>query len=43
VAFWEHQEETRTWLRLEHAVDAHLKRAREARTTEAKRAGVPVD
>ena len=43
VAFWERQEETRTWLRLEHAVDAHLKRAREARTTEAKRAGGPVD
>jgi hypothetical protein len=31
VAFWERQEETGTWLRLERAVDAHLKRAREAR------------
>lgn len=31
VAFWERQEETGTWLRLERAVDAHLKRARDAR------------
>ncbi len=31
VAFWKRQEETGTWLRLERAVDAHLKRAREAR------------
>ena len=31
VAFWERQEETGTWLRLERAVDAHLQKAREAR------------
>jgi CHAD domain len=31
VAFWKRQEETGTWLRLERAVDSHLKRAREAR------------
>ncbi len=31
VAFWERQEETGTWLRLERAVDGHLKRARDAR------------
>ena len=31
VAFWERQEETGTWLRLERAVDAHLKKARDAR------------
>jgi uncharacterized protein YdaU (DUF1376 family) len=31
VAFWERQEETGTWLRLERAVDAHLAKAREAR------------
>lgn len=31
VAFWERQEEIGTWLRLEHAVDAHLKKARETR------------
>jgi CHAD domain len=31
VAFWRRQEETGTWLRLERAVDDHLKRARDAR------------
>jgi hypothetical protein len=31
VAFWKHQEETGTWLRLERAVDAYLRHAREAR------------
>jgi CHAD domain len=31
VAFWERQEETGTWLRLERAVDSHLKRAEDAR------------
>ena len=31
VAFWERQEETGTWLRLERAVDAHLKKAQDAR------------
>jgi hypothetical protein len=31
VAFWARQEETGTWLRLERAVDAHLRKAREAR------------
>jgi hypothetical protein len=31
VAFWRQQEEKGTWRRLERAVDAHLKRAREAR------------
>ena len=31
LAFWERQEETGTWLRLERAVDAHLKRAHDAR------------
>jgi CHAD domain len=31
LAFWTRQEETGTWLRLERAVDAHLKRARDAR------------
>lgn len=31
VDFWERQEETGTWLRLERAVDAHLKQAREVR------------
>ena len=31
VSFWARQEETGTWLRLERAVDAHLRKAREAR------------
>jgi hypothetical protein len=31
LAFWARQEETGTWVRLERAVDAHLRRAREAR------------
>jgi len=31
VAFWKRQEETATWLRLERAVDNHLKRTRAAR------------
>jgi len=31
VAFWNRQEETGTWLRLERAVDTHLQSAREAR------------
>jgi hypothetical protein len=31
VAFWGRQEETGTWLRLERAVEAYLKRARDAR------------
>ena len=31
VAFWKRQEETGTWLRLERTVDAHLKRANDAR------------
>ena len=31
VAFWRRQEETGTWLRLERAVDGHLRHAREAR------------
>jgi hypothetical protein len=40
VDFWGRQEETGTWLRLDRAVDAHLKRAREARRAakEAERA-----
>jgi uncharacterized protein YdaU (DUF1376 family) len=33
VAFWQRQEETGTWRRLERAVDGHLTRAREARRT----------
>jgi hypothetical protein len=33
LAFWRRQEETGTWRRLEHAVDGHLHRAREARRT----------
>jgi hypothetical protein len=37
VAFWKRQEETGTWLRLERAVDAYLRRARDARKA-AKRA-----
>jgi hypothetical protein len=31
VAFWERQEETATWLRLERAIDDYLARARQAR------------
>ena len=31
VAYWQRQEETGTWVRLERSVDNHLKRAREAR------------
>jgi len=31
LAFWARQEETGTWVRLERAVDAYLRRAREAR------------
>ncbi len=31
VTFWERQEQTGTWIRLERSVDAHLRRAREAR------------
>lgn len=31
VAFWARQEETGTWIRLERAVDAHMRKAREAR------------
>jgi hypothetical protein len=31
VAFWERQEETGTWLRLENAVDAYMRKARDAR------------
>ena len=31
VAFWNRQEETGTWIRLERAVDAYLRRARDAR------------
>ena len=31
VAFWERQEETGTWVRLERAVDAYMRKAREAR------------
>jgi CHAD domain len=40
VAFWARQEETGTWVRLERAVDAHMRRAREARRAakEAERA-----
>jgi hypothetical protein len=40
VAFWARQEETGTWVRLERAVDAFLRRAREARRAakEAERA-----
>jgi hypothetical protein len=40
LAFWARQEETGTWVRLERAVDAHLRRAREARRAakEAERA-----
>ena len=33
VAFWERQEETGTWKRLERAVDGYLRRCREARRT----------
>jgi hypothetical protein len=33
-AFWERQEEKGTWVRLERAVDDHLRRAREARRAE---------
>ena len=33
IAFWRRQEETGTWLRLEHAIDGYLHRAREARRT----------
>jgi hypothetical protein len=32
-AFWRRQEETGTWTRLERAVDAHLRRARQERRT----------
>jgi hypothetical protein len=34
AAFWNRQEERRTWDRLERAVDAHLQRARQARRAE---------
>ena len=34
VAFWRRQEERGTWVRLERAVDSHLRRAREARRAE---------
>jgi hypothetical protein len=34
AAFWARQEETGTWLRLERAVDAYLRQAREARRVE---------
>jgi hypothetical protein len=33
AAFWKRQEETATWLRLQRAVDGHLRRVREARRT----------
>ena len=33
IAFWRRQEETGTWLRLEHAIEGYLHRAREARRT----------
>jgi CHAD domain-containing protein len=33
AAFWNRQEETGTWVRLERAVDGHLHRVREARRT----------
>jgi CHAD domain len=33
AAFWRREEETGTWLRLERAIDGHLRRAREARRT----------
>jgi hypothetical protein len=33
TAFWRHQDETGTWLRLQRAVDGHLRRTREARRT----------
>jgi hypothetical protein len=33
AAFWQRQEETGTWRRLERVVDGHLHRAREARRT----------
>jgi uncharacterized protein YdaU (DUF1376 family) len=33
VAFWERQEETGTWKRLDRAVDGYLRRSREARRT----------
>src|SRR6476619_6861488 len=33
AAFWRRQEQTGTWRRLEHAVQGHLNRAREARRT----------
>ena len=41
AAFWQRQEETGTWMRLEHAVDGYLQRARETRRTAkaAERAG----
>ena len=40
IAFWARQEETGTWIRLQRAVDAYLRRAREARRAakEAERA-----
>ena len=40
LAFWALQEETGTWVRLERAVDAHLRKARDARRAakEAERA-----
>jgi hypothetical protein len=34
IAFWRRQEERGTWVRLERAVDGHLRRAREARRAE---------
>jgi CHAD domain-containing protein len=33
AAFWKRQEDTGTWLRLQRAVDGHLRRTREARRT----------
>jgi len=33
VAFWQRQEETGTWTRLDRAVEGHLHRARQARRT----------
>jgi CHAD domain len=33
IAFWQRQEETGTWLRLERAIEGYLRRAREARRT----------
>ena len=38
VAFWERQEETGTWLRLERAVDAHLRKARDGAARRQKAA-----